>query len=290
MNLEAAAEIGKVCGEVQPGIRDWGNQDGSTFMRIRVQVNTSKPLCRGRKLRREDGEIGWIRFKYERLPIMCYWCGKLSHSDKDCEFWVRSNGSLTKSDRQFDAWLRAPLFNTKKCSAIQVGGEDEVNLKHGGSDQGAIGEVVEDTGCQSGNGNSLVIDRNCWQKEETCGPFPTNKETGAKSVTVIQGTEFNAARDSCRVTDFQETLRGIDEAISKYDNSGVDLKSNGQTSFLGQAEAHKTSTMLGKKGRALSEDEDMLPVKSPQGNDFKAHGWKRLVSDRPNAEVQNTPM
>ena len=114
MTPEATTEIGKICGEVQPGIRDWGNQDGSTFMRIRVQVNTSKPLCRGRKLRREDGEIGWIRFKYERLPIMCYWCGKLSHSDKDCELWVRSNGSLTESDRQFGAWLRAPLFNTKK--------------------------------------------------------------------------------------------------------------------------------------------------------------------------------
>ena len=50
-----------------------------------------------------------IRFKYERLPIMCYWCGKLSHSDKDCELWVRSNGLLTESDRQFDAWLHAPV-------------------------------------------------------------------------------------------------------------------------------------------------------------------------------------
>ena len=88
-----------------------------------------------------------------------------------------------------------------------MGGEDEVNLKHGGSDQGAIGEVVEDLGRQSGNGNSPVNDRNRRQKEETCGPFPTNKETGAKSVTVIPGTEFNAARDSRGVTDFQETLR-----------------------------------------------------------------------------------
>lgn len=85
MTPEAAAETGKVCGEVQPGIRECGNQDGSTFMRIRVRVDTSKPLCRGRKFRYEDGKIGWIRFKFERLPIMCYWCGRLSHNDKDCE-------------------------------------------------------------------------------------------------------------------------------------------------------------------------------------------------------------
>lgn len=126
MTPEAAAEIGKVCGEVQPGIRDRGVQDGSTFMRIRVRVDTSKPLCRGRKFRREDGEIGWIRFKYERLPILCYWCGRLSHSDKDCELWIRSNGTLTESDRQFGAWLCAPLYNTRKCSAIRIGGEEEV--------------------------------------------------------------------------------------------------------------------------------------------------------------------
>ena len=103
-------------------------------------------------------------------------------------------------------------------------------------------------------------------------------------------THLNAERDSCGVTDFQETLRGIDDAISKNDKTVVDLKSNGHTSFLGQAEAHKTLTMLGNKGRALSEDEEMLPAKSPQGNDFKARGWKRLVSDRPHAEVQTTPM
>ena len=43
-------------------------------------------------------------------------------------------------------------------------------------------------------------------------------------------------------------------------------------------------------GCVLSEDEDMLTIKSPQGNEYKARGWKRLVSDRPYAEDQITPM
>ena len=72
MNPVVVAEIGKVCREVQQGLREWGNQEGSTFMRIRVEVNLTKPLRRGRKIRHEDGEIGWVRFKYERLPNMCY--------------------------------------------------------------------------------------------------------------------------------------------------------------------------------------------------------------------------
>jgi len=65
----------------------------------------------------------------------------------------------------------------------------------------------------------------------------------------------------------------------------VDPKSNGYTSILGQAEAYNTSTMLGNTSCVLSEDEDMLTTKSPQGNEYKARGWKRFVSDQPHAEV-----
>ena len=79
MNPRSACEIGKVIGEVQSGMKEWGTHDGSSFMRIRVLVDTSKPLCRGRKLCMEDGKVGWVRFRYERLPNLCYWCGLLTH-------------------------------------------------------------------------------------------------------------------------------------------------------------------------------------------------------------------
>ena len=107
---------------------------------------------------------------------------------------------------------------------------------------------------------------------------------------MIPGTEINEECDSRGVTDFQETLRGINAAISKYDKTEVDLKSNGLVSILGQAKTHNTSTTLGIMGCGLSEDEEMLPIKSPQRNDYKARGWKRLVTDRPHADVQITPM
>ena len=64
-------------------------------MRIRVLVDTSKPLCRGMKIYKEDGKVGWVRFKYERLLNLCYWYGLLTHNDKDCDLWVKSRGSLT---------------------------------------------------------------------------------------------------------------------------------------------------------------------------------------------------
>ena len=88
MNPRSACEIGKIIGEVQFGFKEWGSQDGSSYMRIRVWVDTSKPLYRGQKICLEDGKVSWVRFKYERLPNLCYWCWLLTHRDKECDLWV----------------------------------------------------------------------------------------------------------------------------------------------------------------------------------------------------------
>ena len=59
---------------------------GGSFMRARVVIDVSLPLCRGRLISFNEGEEGWVSFKYERLPNICYWCGCLNHSDKDCDW------------------------------------------------------------------------------------------------------------------------------------------------------------------------------------------------------------
>ncbi|XP_050242446.1 uncharacterized protein LOC126691441 [Quercus robur] len=90
MNSKSACKIGRVIGEVQSGMKEWDTYDGSSFMRIRVLVDTSKPLCRGRKLCMEDGK-----------------------------------GSLTEKDQQFGGWMRGPMIAPKKCSMVKVEGCEE---------------------------------------------------------------------------------------------------------------------------------------------------------------------
>ena len=41
-------------------------------MRIRVVLDVSLPLCRGRVISLENGKNLWITLKYERLPNICY--------------------------------------------------------------------------------------------------------------------------------------------------------------------------------------------------------------------------
>ena len=67
-------------------------------MRVRVLIDITKPLCRGRKVTLEDGTTHWVSFKYEQLPNFCYWCGKLTHGDKDCPLWLANTTSLRQTE------------------------------------------------------------------------------------------------------------------------------------------------------------------------------------------------
>ena len=72
--------IGKV------NVRSDDNESkGDAFIRIRVTIDISKPLYRGRVISLDSVKELWVPFKYERLPNMCCWCGCLTHDDRDCE-------------------------------------------------------------------------------------------------------------------------------------------------------------------------------------------------------------
>ena len=60
---------------------------------------------------------------------------------------------------------------------------------------------------------------------------------------MITGDGVDAVRDSHRDMDFQETLRGIDVAISKYDNAKMDpeLSGSGSSPFLFEMESVQLS-------------------------------------------------
>lgn len=70
MSFELAKELGETMGLVVK-LRDKSKMRGSNFMRVRV-VDTTQPLCRGRKIILPCGEDGWVSFKYELLPNICY--------------------------------------------------------------------------------------------------------------------------------------------------------------------------------------------------------------------------
>ena len=87
MTVDAAKGICQTLGRVIH-CSDDEETDGGEFMRVRVELDITKPLNRGRRVRFGPDSDGWVLFQYERLPIFCYWCGRLTHDPKECEIWI----------------------------------------------------------------------------------------------------------------------------------------------------------------------------------------------------------
>ena len=94
MNTKVAEGICDTVGVVQKSSKAV-DDEGGYFIRVRVSINITFPLCRGRVITLENGEKYWVNFNYERLPNFCFWCGRLNYSDKNCYLWIESKGTLS---------------------------------------------------------------------------------------------------------------------------------------------------------------------------------------------------
>lgn len=84
MIQEVVEALCQLLGQIIPS-PDKTKVEGGNFMRVRVELDITKPLCRGRKVTFGEGKDGWVSFKFERLPTYCCWCGSLSYVGKDCD-------------------------------------------------------------------------------------------------------------------------------------------------------------------------------------------------------------
>ena len=122
--MGVAKEIVSVVDMVAESETEEGNSEGCNFLRVWV-VNPSDPLCKGRKIGRKDGSASWVSFKYERLPNIYYWCGKLTHHDKDCPSRLKKKETVPDVEKQFGSWLRTSTPNPSRWTVIHVAGFEE---------------------------------------------------------------------------------------------------------------------------------------------------------------------
>ena len=118
LNEKTAYGIGKSLGIVSKASHA-RELIGGNFLRIKVGVNVSRPLNRGRKVLGNKEEI-WVTLKYEKMPNFCYWCGMVSHDAKECSIWLSSKGSLSLDQQEYGSWLQANPFLVGKKSFMFV--------------------------------------------------------------------------------------------------------------------------------------------------------------------------
>lgn len=117
---EVGESIGATLGEVE---KVDANRKGfylGNFLRIRVLLDITLPLCQGRKVGLGEHGMKWVDLKYERLPIFCYLCRRVDHDERECMQGLRSNDTLRPKEKQFGQWLHATLDKFQKPQTITM--------------------------------------------------------------------------------------------------------------------------------------------------------------------------
>lgn len=63
--------------------RSW-HSGQAKFMRVWVELMVDKPLRRDGYITSPEGVRLWVTFKYERLLVVCFYCGKIGHDVRHC--------------------------------------------------------------------------------------------------------------------------------------------------------------------------------------------------------------
>jgi len=106
MTREVGYKIGASIGRVED-VRVPG--DGGVWsrgLRVRVQVDITKPLERGRMLKL-NGRQAWVAFRYEKLPHFCFHCGRILHDKMSCSGSQGINQEEKGTPKPWGVWLRA---------------------------------------------------------------------------------------------------------------------------------------------------------------------------------------
>lgn len=84
-----AVQLGNFCGKFIKYDSNNPLLGQKSYMRIRVCLDVNAPLKRKKKIQFGKAMTTYARFKYEKLSLFCFICGKLGHGESYCPFRLR---------------------------------------------------------------------------------------------------------------------------------------------------------------------------------------------------------
>ena len=113
MTIHNARKIGSVLGELR-SVEDpiWASGVGKSYLRIRVEIETEKPLMGGFwVLRGNKGKV-WAEVKYEKITDFYFGCGRLGQVLRFCE--ERGEQYKEGDRKRFGIWMKAAPVKVKE--------------------------------------------------------------------------------------------------------------------------------------------------------------------------------
>ncbi|XP_050241197.1 uncharacterized protein LOC126690108 [Quercus robur] len=104
---KVAVEVGSRLGVVVEEEKRLKLEAQRLFMRVRVAIPISKPIRKGGFVAGSDGTRYWVKFKYERLPLFCHYCGLLGHDLRHCASYYAASKNSGDVMCQYSDWMKA---------------------------------------------------------------------------------------------------------------------------------------------------------------------------------------
>lgn len=130
------------------------------FLRIRLQLDDRKPIPTGFWLARDEGKPSKVEFYYEtqRLPIICYSCGRVGHNSNVCRF---GSDPQPATGNRYGSWI---FVDPVRLSRVQMTNSTgpQINLDEGSRrwTAGSRGEPLHLTAFSFGQGQTFGVPQN----------------------------------------------------------------------------------------------------------------------------------
>ncbi|CAL5359252.1 unnamed protein product [Camellia sinensis] len=289
-------KVGEIVGNAVGQFIDMDHEDGGIAwgrtMRIRVALDVRKPLRRGMKLALSSAEPIWVDFKYERLPIYCYFCGRLGHSERECDDKLSSADGSRVDSLQYGAWLR--MDNIKSKGSRRAGSIDK---GVGGTPPGGQGIPLRTNHAQVNQEEGAPL-----RASPTRAPVESDRRRDRKEISgqtltpVIEGADQGTAV-------YEATISGSNISPStscsfEYLHGREDIENEGlghqsQKSRLGLDGAKPTVIVSGVGAQLPSMDPTLqmeVEDSSLSGSVMPKKKWKRVARQHMDCIKAHSPV
>ncbi|XP_052483022.1 uncharacterized protein LOC128036167 [Gossypium raimondii] len=109
-----AMQLGNFIGIFQEYNSSSLGKENMNYMQIRVHIDIRRPLKRKKQVQFKN-KCSYVRFKYERLTLFCFFCGRLGHNNSYCEVKMQTGYEIEEMGWDFS--LRAQSRRAQAMSS-----------------------------------------------------------------------------------------------------------------------------------------------------------------------------
>ncbi|CAA0810091.1 Unknown protein, partial [Striga hermonthica] len=106
MSTEVGIKLGRVFSNLKNVNMAKAGGQGERVMRLQVDIDLKEPLPRWTKIRLGQ-KVATNQFQYKKLVSLCFYCGKVGHSDKSCSQKQEDISNHSVHEGQFGEWMTA---------------------------------------------------------------------------------------------------------------------------------------------------------------------------------------